>query len=145
MAVKKEVSVKKEIKKEAVKPVAAKKEIVGKKIAVIRIAGHVRLKNEIVDTLKMLNLNKKNSCIVILENPSMMGMIKKVKDRVTWGEIDEETYKLLKEKRDKGEKYFALNPPRGGYARKGTKLPFKMGGALGYRKDKINDLIRRMI
>ncbi len=41
--------------------------------------------------------------------------------------------------------FFRLNPPTKGYAPKGTKKPFSLGGALGYRKDKINDLIQRML
>ncbi len=36
-----------------------------------------------------------------------------------------------------------LPPPRKGY--EGIKRPFSLGGALGYRGDKINDLVRRMI
>lgn len=36
-----------------------------------------------------------------------------------------------------------LHPPRKGY--EGIKRPFKMNGALGYRGDKINELLRRMI
>ena len=36
-----------------------------------------------------------------------------------------------------------LHPPKKGY--EGIKRPFVMGGALGYRGEKINDLIRRMI
>lgn len=38
---------------------------------------------------------------------------------------------------------FRLHPPRKGY--KGIKIPYRMGGALGYRGKDINDLIRRMI
>ncbi|WP_455391436.1 50S ribosomal protein L30 [[Eubacterium] cellulosolvens] len=36
-----------------------------------------------------------------------------------------------------------LQPPRKGY--EGIKRPFTLGGALGYRGDKINELVRRMI
>lgn len=36
-----------------------------------------------------------------------------------------------------------LHPPQKGY--EGIKRPFTLGGALGYRGDKINDLVRRMI
>lgn len=115
------------------------------KIAVIRITGNVRIKEEIRSTLDMLNLPRKNCCVVVSATPSTLGMINKVKDFVTYGDIDEETMKLLNEKRGKGKKYFALHPPRKGYGRKGTKLPFKLGGALGPRKEKINDLIKRMI
>ncbi len=41
--------------------------------------------------------------------------------------------------------YFRLTPPSKGFERGGIKKPFSMGGSLGYRKDKINDLIRRML
>ena len=37
---------------------------------------------------------------------------------------------------------FRLHPPRKGY--EGIKRSFKEGGALGYRSDKINVLLRRM-
>ena len=37
---------------------------------------------------------------------------------------------------------FRLHPPRKGY--EGIKRSFKEGGALGYRADKINALLRRM-
>ena len=37
---------------------------------------------------------------------------------------------------------FRLHPPRKGY--EGIKRSFKEGGALGYRGEKINNLIRRM-
>ena len=38
---------------------------------------------------------------------------------------------------------FRLNPPKKGYD--GIKRAYTVGGALGYRGDKINELIRRMI
>ncbi|AIF68802.1 50S ribosomal protein L30 [Palaeococcus pacificus DY20341] len=38
---------------------------------------------------------------------------------------------------------FRLHPPRGGH--KTIKRPFKDGGALGYRGEKINELIERML
>jgi large subunit ribosomal protein L30 len=83
-----------------------------------------------------------------------MGMVKKVDDLITWGEVNDSTIKELKEKRgektkNKGKeelkKFFRLSPPKGGFERKGIKVPFKIGGALGYRGDKINDLIKRML
>jgi len=45
---------------------------------------------------------------------------------------------------DLGIKPFRLHPPRKGYERGGVKHSFKAGGALGYRGEKINDLLRRM-
>ena len=41
--------------------------------------------------------------------------------------------------------FFRLKPPRRGFERGGIKKPFVLGGALGYRKNMINDLIKRMI
>lgn len=41
--------------------------------------------------------------------------------------------------------FFRLKPPQGGFDRAGIKTPFSLGGALGYRKDNINQLIRRML
>ena len=41
--------------------------------------------------------------------------------------------------------YFRLKPPTKGFERGGIKVPYSMGGALGYRKEHINELIRRMI
>ncbi|MBW2979978.1 uL30 family ribosomal protein [Candidatus Woesearchaeota archaeon] len=121
-----------------------------KRLAVVRIRGNIGLKNEVKDTLKMLNLHRNNYCTVVPNKDSFLGMVRKVKDYVAYGELDDETYKLLVEKRgekkgDKLKKFFRLGPPRKGFERKGVKIPFKKGGAIGYRAGKINDLIKRMI
>lgn len=154
------------------------------KIAIIRIRGLTGIRKPIADTMKMLRLYNKNNCVVVDSTPDVFGMINKVKDYITWGEIDNETFKLLLEKRGKvvGDKplteeylkdktkvgfdgfvsdffafkiklrdvpgmklYFRLKPPVGGFERKGTKKPFSMGGVLGYRKEKINVLIKKML
>ncbi|MEM5801961.1 MAG: 50S ribosomal protein L30 [Candidatus Aenigmatarchaeota archaeon] len=68
-------------------------------LAVIRIRGGVGIKKEVNDTLKMLRLNSANHCSLWENSPSIKGMIEKVKDYVTWGEIDKETLvKLLKKR-----------------------------------------------
>lgn len=41
--------------------------------------------------------------------------------------------------------FFRLSPPKKGFERKGIKKPFKLKGALGYRGDKIGELLARMI
>lgn len=140
------------------------------KIAVVRVRGQVNLRRDVKETLDMLRLYRKNFCIVVENSPSFMGMVNKVKDHVTYGEIDESTYKELIEKRSEEYKsrekdkkgkieynkfilvdnkkikpFFRLNPPRKGFGRKGIKISFKAKGALGYRGDKINDLLKRMI
>jgi large subunit ribosomal protein L30 len=38
-----------------------------------------------------------------------------------------------------------MSPPRKGFERKGIKISYSIGGALGDRKEKINELIVRMI
>lgn len=113
------------------------------KIASIRITGEVGLRKEIVETLNRLRLRRKYSCIVF-ENPTkeQLGMVKKVRDFVAFGEIDEKTYKKLVENRKtKIKNFFRLHPPRRGIK---TKLHFPKG-VLGNHKEKINELIERML
>ena len=43
------------------------------------------------------------------------------------------------------KKFYRLDPPRKGFGRKGIKMAFSKGGALGYRAEKINDLVKRMM
>lgn len=140
------------------------------KIAVVRVRGVINLRGDIKDTLNLLRLYRKNYCIVAEDTPSYKGMINKAKDYVTYGEIDDKTYKELVDKR--GEEYkgreedrkckirykkfilvdgkkikpfFRLNPPRKGFGRKGIKVSYRAHGALGYRGEKINELLKRMI
>ena len=155
-----------------------------KKIAVIRIRGTIGLKIQARDTFKLLRIYKKNYCVIIENTPHYVGMLNKIKDYATWGEIDSKTFQSLLEQRGRlaankkltseylkektkldfdsfvkeffefkkslkdipGVKFFfRLSPPRKGFERKGIKVPFSLGGVLGYRKEKINDLLMRMI
>lgn len=112
-------------------------------IAAVRVRGMIGTKKSIEDTMRMLRLYRKNYCVILKDEPHITGMLMKVKDFVTWGELDDETAKALQEK--KGKPYYRLNNPRKGFGRKGIKVPFLKGGALGDRKEKINELIKRMI
>jgi len=113
------------------------------KIAVIRLRGSINTKKEIRDTFKLLGLKRVNSLIIVdSEDKSKMGMIKKVKDFVTWGELSEETENLIKEKKGADKKVYRLSPARGGI--KGIKRNWPKG-SIGYRGEKINDLIRKML
>ena len=114
-------------------------------VAVIRIRGIIGIKTEVTDTLTMLRLYRKNYCVVIPATKSNIGMVKKVKDYVTWGEISKDVHEELNNKRGSDKKFFRLHPPIGGFERKGIKKTFVVGGALGYRKDKINILIKKML
>jgi len=114
-------------------------------IAIIRIKGQVGLKEEIKETFKRMGLRKKYSCI-ILDKPKKeeLGMLNKVRNFVAFGELNDETYKKLVEKRGKKSKtHFRLHPPRRGIE---SKKHFGVGkGVLGDNKEKINDLIMRML
>ena len=112
-------------------------------LAVVRIRGPIGTNAKVEGTLQTLNLYKRNYCTTLEENPESLGMLAKVKDFITWGDIDKETLDMLTKKSTK--KFYRLNSPRKGFGRKGIKNPFNKGGALGNRKEKINDLIKRMI
>ncbi len=137
--------------------------------AVIRVRSGIGMRPDVSDTLKMLRLHKVNHCVLLRDTPVFRGMLQKVKDYVTWGEISDEMLKKLVEKRgrklgnirldskeaeeifnelkDSGKTerikpVFRLSPPSKGY--KSIKQHFPKGD-LGYRGDKINELLKRMI
>ena len=149
--------------------------------AVVRIRGSARVRKTIEDTMKMLSLKGVNNCSIVIADDMYKGMINKIKDYVTWGEVKKETFEKMLIKRGeiigngklteeylKGKNYtakkvvedvfagkiklrdigikpyFRLHPPRKGH-RGSIKRPFKTKGALGYRGNKINGLIERMI
>ena len=122
-------------------------------MVLVRVRGTVGIDGKIKNTLDMLKLHRKNFCVVYKATPSILGMIQKIKDYITWGEIDDVVLKELIEKRaepnpkdkDRTKPFFRLAPPRKGFGRKGIKKSFSIGGALGYRGTKINDLIKRML
>lgn len=121
------------------------------KLALIRIRGITGIKTTISDTMDMLGLKKKHTCVIVEESPVVMGMIKKIENYITWGIVSDETVKALEDARGKTAKkndfksvYF-LAPPKKGFERGGIKKPFTVGGALGPRAEKINDLIVRML
>ena len=150
-----------------------------KKYVVILIRGMVGMPIGIKKTLEYLRLYKKHNCSVLNLTNENLGMIKKVKDYITYGTIEEKQYKQILEKRGKligGKKVdkslvdkvskeyfenkitlrdfkdkfklkatFNLHPPLKGFERKGIKMPFGKGGVLGNRKEKIFELIEKML
>ncbi len=138
-------------------------------IAVIRIRGKVKLRKKMKETFDRLRIRKKYSCVVFVKPAKeQLGMIKKLRNFVAFGEINKEVFKKLIEKRgqlidktkkidvekiidelENGKKYkelnlkpfFRLHPPRKGI---NSKLHFPKG-VLGNNKEKINDLIERML
>jgi len=114
-------------------------------ICIIRITGQVGLNEDIKETLHRLRIRRKYACVV-LEKPTkeQLGMIKKVQDFVAYGEINKETFKnLVNARGKKGKAFFRLHPPRKGID---SKKHFGVQkGVLGNNKEKINELIERML
>lgn len=118
------------------------------KLAAILIRGPVHVDQEIKDALNILRLRTKHACIVAAGTPTIKGMLKQCSNYITWGEISSEVLDALAKARTpvgQAITSFRLHPPRGGYERKGIKVPFSLGGALGYRGAAINNLITRML
>lgn len=140
-----------------------KSNLENKLLAVVRIRGRIGVRRELNETMDRLRLNRVNNLVIIHGTKSAIGMIKKVGDFVTYGEINAETLaNVLKEKGSKATKeelaeVFAgkknpkdvidipirLKPPKHGY--EGIKHNFANGGALGYRGAEINGLLARMV
>jgi len=72
-------------------------------IAVIRIRGRVDVPPDVKTTLKLLRLHKKFHAVIIDDRPSYLGMLKRIQDYVTWGEVDCETLALLLRRRGRLE------------------------------------------
>lgn len=115
------------------------------RIIAIRIRGGIGVKGTIKSAMDMLNLRNQHNCVILTDNPSTRGMLQKVQGYITFGIGDAETIALLEAKLEEGKKQIRLAPPRKGFERKGIKVPFVSGGALGDRKEKINELVKRMI
>jgi len=141
-------------------------------LAVVLVRGLVGTNRETRSTLSMLRLSRVNHCVLVPKNPSFQGMLEAAKYMVTWGEIGRETLEKLVAKRGrfsgdkriedsnyakelvdlmlsgKGPKeiglkpVFRLSPPSKGY--RSTKILYPKG-SLGYRGEKINELLKRMI
>lgn len=71
----------------------------GNCLAVIRIRGSVGVRREVEETLKMLRLTKVNHAVLVADTPTYLGMLRAVKDYVTWGEVSLDTVKLILRKR----------------------------------------------
>ena len=151
-------------------------------IAVVRVRGTVSASMQARETLEMLHLKHSNHATLVDGRPSYLGMLRIVRDYVTYGEPSKETVGMLIKHRGRvlGNKqlteeyaqesgfkslddlaesvqsghseywklpsiqpFFRLHPPSKGYKGK-IKRHFGSGGELGYRGDKINDLLNRM-
>lgn len=69
------------------------------KLAVVKLRSDINARGEVRDTLKLIGLTRVNHCVILDDGPSYLGMLKKVKDYVTWGEINAETLTRLLKRR----------------------------------------------
>ncbi len=72
-----------------------------KTLFVVRIRGGVDARKTVEATLTMLRMERNNYATILKESPSYLGMLRKAKDYVTWGEPTVETVKLVLETRGK--------------------------------------------
>ncbi len=138
--------------------------------AIIRIRGNINISPDTNKTFELLNLKRANNLSIWPENKQTLKMIKKVENYSTFGIISDEYITKVITKRGKAiegevdlkkaaeeilkgktfkevnlKNCFRLSPPKKGFERKGIKKPYSIGGALGNRKEKINELIERML
>ncbi|MFA5049702.1 MAG: uL30 family ribosomal protein [Candidatus Micrarchaeia archaeon] len=71
-------------------------------IAIVRIRGIRNLKPKIKKTFELLMLAKPNQCVIMKNDPKVMGMINVIQSYVAYGEVSEDLIKKLILKR--GEK-----------------------------------------
>ena len=68
-------------------------------ILAIKVRGDIGAPPDVKHTLDLLRLKRKHVAVVLEASQSVLGMLRKVAEYVTWGELDEETLSLLLEKR----------------------------------------------
>lgn len=140
-------------------------------IIVIRISGQVGVQREEKEALYRLRLRRKYAAVLLKPTQENLSLLKKIRNTVAYGEINKETLVELITKRGKllapekkqkidAEKiaqeldkkslsafglkpFFRLHPPRRGIDSKKHAGVGK--GVLGNNKEKINELVRRML
>lgn len=134
-------------------------------ILVIRISGMVEIPETVQETLYRIRLRRKYSAVLLKSTPENKKLLLKIRNFVAYGELSSEVLQELVEKRAEaldGKKidmkkvdanknlesqgvkpFFRLHPPRGGIDSK-LHYPIRKG-VLGDNKEKINDLVRRML
>lgn len=130
--------------------------------AVVMLKGTAKVTRKVVDTLKNLRMSNINNCVIVPADGTYKGMLKRVAEYVTWGEIDQETLENLLEKKGRLEakaakaaaakavkeaklesgQVFRLSPMTGGM--KTVRLNYPKGET-GYRGAEINSMLKRMI
>lgn len=69
----------------------------------VRVRGHIGVRDEIADTLEHLRLHKTNHAAIVPKNASYEGMLRKARDWIAYGELDEPTLATVLRTRAKVE------------------------------------------
>ncbi|EQB71660.1 MAG: hypothetical protein AMDU1_APLC00020G0026 [Thermoplasmatales archaeon A-plasma] len=64
-------------------------------LAVIRIRGTTGIRPAAAKTAELMRLNRINHMVLVEDNDVNRGMLQKVKDYVTWGEVDDATVEMI--------------------------------------------------
>lgn len=138
-------------------------DVENKLLAVVRVRGTNNVRESIEHTLGRLNLKHVNNLSLVYGTKSNLGMVRKCNDFIAYGEIAQELVEKLLEKKGvkptgsvselvAGKKTpkalgikmpLKMKPPRRGY--RDIKAGFNAGGDLGYRGEKISELVKRMM
>jgi len=68
-------------------------------LAVVRVRGVSDISREVNETMKMLHLERSCHATLVNNSPAYLGMLKKARNYLAWGEISRETLTLLLKKR----------------------------------------------
>jgi large subunit ribosomal protein L30 len=139
-------------------------------IIAIRISGLVKMQKKVEESLDRIRLRRKYSAVLLKPTPENQKLLKKIRNFIAYGDISPEVLKELIEKRaipknketkvqtekileDLEKKkpqdldikpFFRLHPPRKGIDSK-KHFGTSSKAVLGDNKEKINDLVRRML
>ena len=136
----------------------------------IRISGDVNIPEKLRESLFRLRLRRKYSAVLLKPTNENQKLLLNIRNLIAFGDIDEPTLTLLIQKRGIPKKknskidakkiiselekkpiadldikpFFRLHPPRGGIDSK-KHFGISKKAVLGDNKEKINDLVRRML
>jgi len=139
-------------------------------IIAIRISGMVKMQKKVEETLHRMRLRRKYSSVLLNPSPENQKLLRSVRNHIAYGDINTQTLTKLIEKRampknketkidpkkiivDLQKKnpnqldikpFFRLHPPRGGIDAK-KHFGVSKKAVLGDHKEKINELVKRML
>ncbi len=75
----------------------------GSCIIAVRLRGESGVSRDVKATLNMLRLPRNHNAVLIYKKPDALGMIRKAKDYITWGEANKDVLRMLFQKRCRPE------------------------------------------